>query len=297
MKTVIPFPARWTRSVAILCLAVLPVAAPLAAQTESVPQPAWHLVWNPATDLYEPYAADPRRSRHIVSLVNVLDSDLPDSQNLRWGLSIGGTYGIARLVPHGNVDRAWQVEVEARFYAQFDIHYALDEIGHDGRVGGILIKSLNRDVAARLTFIHTSNHIGDEYLLRNHITERLPSRREEAGAGVSWKISENLRTYGEAGYGLNLGPRNRPIRLQTGLEFTDRPRFGSSRLYAALDATSFEENDYDISANLQAGILLQSAGSHRKYRIGFELYDGRAQLDSFFLNHERYATFGFWLDL
>lgn len=276
---------------------LLIVPALLFAQIDPSVTPEWHLVWNPATDLYAPYVADPRRSRNIVSIISALDSDLPDTQNLRWGLSIGGTYGIARLVPRNAPEHAWQLDVEARFYAQFDIHYALDEIGHDGRVGATLIKGLTPNVATRLSFIHTSSHLGDEYILRNHVTERPAERREELGAGLSWKLSERLRTYAEGGYGLNLNPGTRPVRLQAGLEFEDRPRLWNSRWYAAVDASSFEDNDYRISTDLQTGLLFRSTGSDREYRFGVELYDGRSQLDAFYRYHERYAVFGMWLDL
>jgi hypothetical protein len=272
------------------------LTTPLLAQTEAEPH-AWELRWNPPADLYEPYAADPRRSRHIISLINATHSNLPDSQNLRWGLSIGGTYGLARLIPRKAPDRAWQLEVEARFYGQYDIHYALDEIGHDGRLGGLLIKSVTDDVAVRLTFIHTSSHVGDEYILRNHLTERPSARREEVGTGISWKIAKNVRTYAEAGYGLNLGKGNRPMRVESGIEFHDKPRLGAGRFYAAVDATSFQENGWKVSTNLQTGVLFQSHGSDRKYRFGIELYRGRSQVDSFYRYHERYATIGMWLDL
>lgn len=280
-------------------LLALMVAAPLIAQPapEETLVPVLRLTWNPPTDIYPPYAADPRRSRHIVAIVSAVESELPDSQNLRWGLSIGGTYGVARLSRAGAPDRAWQLDVEGRFYSQWDIHYALDEIGHDGRVGATLIKQIRPDLAFRIGYVHTSSHIGDEYLLRNNITERLSSRKEEVGAGVSWKIDERLRTYADVGYGLNLGTRNKPLRLQTGLEFEDKPRLGKSRWYAAIDATSFEENDYEVSANLQTGFAFSSAGSPRRYRFGIELYDGRSQLDTFFMYRERYAVIGMWLDL
>ncbi len=280
----------WRRvDVAAGCALLALTALPAAAQTT--------LSWSPSTDLYAPYVADPRRSRHIIGLMRVVDSDLPDSQNLRWGLSIGGTYGIARLTPAAHPEHAWQFDVEARFYAQFDIHYALDEIGHDGRLRVALVRGITPDVATRFTFVHTSSHAGDEYLIRNHLTDRSNSRREEVGAGVSWTISPRFRTYGDFGYGINLGPENRPIRLQSGIEFEDEPRLGNGRLYAALDVTSFEENGYQTSKNLQAGILFQSAGSDRQYRFGVELYKGRAQLDNFFLDHERYVIVGMWLDL
>jgi uncharacterized protein DUF1207 len=280
-------------------LLALMIAFPLIAQPAPEKPLAlnFRLTWNPPTDIYAPYVADPRRSRHIIAVISALDSELPDSQNLRWGLSIGGTYGVARLSRAGAPDGAWQLDVEGRLYSQFDIHYALDEIGHDGRVGATLIKAVRPNVAIRVAFVHTSSHIGDEYLLRNNITERLSSRKEEAGAGISWKIDTRLRTYADVGYGLNLGTRNRPLRLQMGLELEDQPRLGKSRWYAALDATSFEENDYEVSANLQTGFVFSSNGSPRRYRFGIELYDGRSQLDTFFMFHERYAVIGMWLDL
>jgi len=93
------------------------------------------------------------------------------------------------------------------------------------------------------------------------------------------------------------GPRNRPIRFETGLEFEDEPRLGKGRWYAAIDGTSFQEYSYQLSANLQTGLLSRSANSDRRYRFGIELYDGRSQLDTFFQFRERYATIGMWFDL
>ena len=281
----------------ILCAAVF-LSLPAMADAEDIAvSEGWRLRWNPGLDLYPPYAADPRRSRHIMSIARAMNSDLPAAGDWRWALSIGGEYGIARLFRESDPKRGWQFGAEARFYTQFDIDHDLDEIGHDGRLGAVLVKGLGRDLALRVTFHHTSSHVGDEYLLRNDIRERLSVRKEELSTGVSWKLGQWWRTYAEAGYGLNLGVRNEPLRLQTGIEVESWPILANGHWYAGLDLTSFQENDFEISTNLQTGIVFPFGDADRWYRFGIELYDGRAQLDSFFLFHETYLVVGVWLDL
>jgi hypothetical protein len=258
---------------------------------------SWHILPNPRTDLYPRYVADPRRSRNIITILQAFNSGVPLTGNKRWGLSIGGQYSLLRLYRGENPENGWQFDVEARFYAQYDIENSLDELGHDGRIGGIVSKKLGDRVAARLAFVHTSNHIGDEYLLRNHSTLRPSSRKEEIATGLSWQPTPRWRTYGEIGYGLNLGMLNRPWKMQTGLEYESVPFGRRARWYAATDMTTWKENAWQPSVNLQTGIVFPFPETGRAYRFGVEVYRGRAQLDSFENHREDYIVVGTWLDL
>lgn len=276
--------------VVVLTSIAAPSPAPLHAQTE---ERGWRVEFNPVTDLFPRYIADPRRARNIIAILHAPDSTIPDTGQLRYHLSTGGQYSLVR-VHRGEPHLGWQADVEARFYAQFDIDHNLDEIGHDGRLGLVLTKGFSERSAARLAFHHTSSHIGDEYLIRNESFERLSVRKEELAVGWSWQRSVRVRLYGETGYGINLGELNEPWRLQGGVELTARTR--PHQWYAAVDFASFQENDWEIASNLQTGIAFPTRGG-RAYRLGLELYRGRAQLDSFFLFRESYVIVGAWLDL
>ncbi|SRR5712691_7845 len=258
---------------------------------------SWHILLNPRNDLYPRYVADPRRSRHIVTILRAFDSGVPLTGNTRYSLSIGGQYPLLRLYRGENPENGWQVDVEGRFYEQFDIENNLDELGHDARIGGIASKKFGDRMAIRLTYVHTSSHVGDEYLLRNQLTSRPNARKEEIAAGLSWQVTPRWRTYGEIGDGLILGPLNKPWRIQTGLEYEGLPFGRRARWYAATDVTTFQESGWQPSVNLQTGIVFPFPEAGRTYRFGAEVYRGRAQLDSFLNHREGYIVVGTWLDL
>lgn len=255
---------------------------------------AQKIEWSPEGDVYPRYVADPRRSRHLISVIQALESEIPEAGDTRFMLMIGGLYPLAR---RGAPTAAWQLDVEARYFAQYDIDRDLDELGHDARLGLYLSHSFSPRLVGRFGVVHTSSHMGDEYVIREEITERLNSRKEELALGVSWMIRERLRTYAEGGYGLNLGPLNEPLRLQSGLEWEGVPRWGGWRFYAATDVATWEEDDWDVSVAIQSGLVLPLPQKTRWYRLGIEFYDGRSRLDSFQQFHERYVVVGLWLDL
>jgi hypothetical protein len=275
---------------------LLLVAAPARAE--------WLLEWNPAGDLYPRYLADPRRPRNIAALSAAFRSDIPGSGDLRFLTAIGDQHSIVRFYRRDTPLDGWQFDVEARYFAQFDIENALDELGHDERLGIIASRRLDARTAVRGMFFHTSSHMGDEYILRNRLTEaeRISSRKEEFAFGLSHRLNQSLRTYGEFGYAINLGKLNKPLRGQAGLEYESNLRSwseGKASLgwYSGVNVTGWEENDWEVSATLQTGMVARFPASGKYYRLAVELYDGRSQLDAFFLFRESYLTVGFWLDL
>jgi hypothetical protein len=249
--------------------------------------------FSPDTDLYPRYVADPRRSRHLISVVQAVDSEIPGAGDTRFLLMIGGVYPLARL----QSGATWQVDVEARYIAEYDIDRDLDEIGHDARLGLHLSRSFGPRLVGRIGAVHTSSHMGDEYILREEITERLNSRKEEVAAGLSWAVRESTRAYVEGGYGLNLGPLNEPLRFQTGLEWEGQPFWSAWRPYVAGDLATWEEDRWDLSATIQGGIVFPRPEKTRWFRLGLEVYDGRSRLDSFQQFDERYVVVGMWMDL
>jgi hypothetical protein len=264
----------------------------------------WLVEWNPVGDLYPRYLADPRRPRNIAALSAAFRSDIPGSGDLRFLTAIGDQHSMVRFYRRDAPLDGWQFDVEARYFAQFDIENALDELGHDERLGIIASRRLDARTAVRGMFFHTSSHMGDEYILRNRLTEaeRISSRKEEFAFGLSRRLNQSLRTYGEIGFGINLGKLNRPLRAQAGLEYESGLRSRSDRSaslgwYSGVNVTGWEENDWRVSATLQTGIVASFPASGRHYRLAVELYDGRSQLDAFFLFRESYITVGVWLDL
>lgn len=249
-------------------------------------EPAFQMF--PASNLYPGYVADPRRPEFGVSVLAVPDPEIFDSGDRRFGLKLGGRFGLLRY-------RRVQLDIEAGFVGQFDIEHSLDNIGWDGIYGFLLSSGVGRGVSVQIGGKHISSHVGDEYAERTG-RRRIDYTREELAAGVAWAFSPGWRTYAEAGWAFdpreNVGQE--AGRLQLGLEH-EAPGSLGGRVgwYAAADLGALEERGWQVDPTLQAGFLIPSGD--RLWRAGLGYHDGTVPLGEFFRVDERYLVLGLWL--
>jgi len=260
--------------------------------------------WLPEGTLYEPYVAEIRRPGLGAGVIGVTDVGAADSGDLRFGLKLGGSFGLLRLAP-ADSERLWQLALEAGFYGQFDIDHSLDNLGWDGLYGLTLatVRADGRGPALELAVNHISSHVGDEYAERTG-RRRIGYTREEVAVGVSWRPDQRRwqrwRAYGEAAWAHVT--RNEelqdPGRVEAGVEYEAPGAVGRSGrwgTYAALDVNLWEERDWEPSVGLAAGF--RAASADRIWRLGFLAYDGQVPIGEFFQVEERYVIVGMWLDL
>lgn len=256
--------------------------------------------WFPEGVLYTPYVAEIRHPGFGVTLLGVADVGAAESGDQRFGLKLGGRFGLLRVSPRGS-DRLWQVSMEAGFYGQFDIDHSLDNLGWDGLYGATLTtaRADRGGLAFKLAMNHISSHVGDEYAERTG-RRRIGYTREELALGVSWRPAERWRSYAEAAWGYELRQRDvqQPGRLEAGLEY-EAPgtvgRTGRWGTYAALDVNAWEERDWRPSVAVEAGFVAPSGD--RRWRAGLAYYDGQLPIGEFFQVDETYLLAGLWLDL
>lgn len=243
----------------------------------------------PPSNLYPGYVADPRRPEFGLTVLAVPDPEIPDSGDRRFGLKLGGRFGLLRV-------RGWQFDIEAGFTGQFDIDHSLDNIGWDGTYAFLLSRALGEGLAVQAGGKHISSHVGDEYAERTG-RRRIDYTREEIAAGVSWVAAPGWRTYAEAGWAFE--PKEdvgqEPGRLQVGLEHEAPGSLPGGRLgwYAAMDLGALEERSWQVDPTLQAGLLVPSGD--RLWRVGLGYHDGTVPIGEFFQVDERYVVLGLWL--
>lgn len=248
--------------------------------------------------LYPFYLADPYRSVFALQHMTVLNPRIPQAGNRRWGLKLGGVFGLARFHPRDDPELGWQLDFEGSIRGLFDVDHSADNIGWDGVYGLQLAWKRDNSVAWRVALHHNSAHIGDEYAERTG-RRRLGYTREELRVGVA--VGQDTRWTGYADIGRAYTMRNRalqkPWRMQTGLQYVHPPGLfgGALGAYGAVDMSAFEENDWDGAVSAQAGIYMPAG--QRVWRVGVELYDGRSILSEFFFRKERHLLLGLWLDL
>lgn len=307
----------WSCCLCAAALLLTPLAGLSAAEGQAFPRPfeasratvhewdspGWELesgrrlLLFPAGDLYPHYVADPHRRAFAVKLMQYDRTDIPAVGSDRINVKFGGRFGVLRSVSPQVPERAWQLNLEVGFDAQFDNENAQDNIGWDGHYGLLLTAIPARDLAVKLGMMHVSSHVGDEYMQRTG-RQRIEYTRGEAVAAVSRGIGL-WQAYAEAGWGYEL--RNpdlqKPWRIQMGAQFESKTGFWDNRLrwYGGLDLSAMEERDWRIDTAIQAGLTLRAGG--RPWRLGLELHDGRPSIGEFFQATERRISLGLWLDV
>lgn len=297
--------------VGLLAVVVTVAALPTPLRAED---PGHRRQWFPSGSLYDPYLAEINRPGMGVTVVGVDESGIEGAGRLRLGLKLGGRFGLVRVAPpEGEPGRRWQLGLGAGFYGQFDLENSLDNIGWDGLYSLVLTSAptLQSGPAFKVGMQHWSSHVGDELMERTG-RERIGYTREEVVLGVSWPVvgsgtepGRRLRIYAEAAYGTSGNAEDpagvgiqEPGRVQIGVEHEAPESVGATGRwgwYAAFDANSYEERNWEVDLSLGAGLLIPAAD--RRWRIGALLYDGRTPVGEFFQIDQRYAILGVWLDL
>lgn len=261
---------------------------------ENVARTIW---WMPAPNFYPQYIADPLRPQSALKILSVVDSEIPDTGSGRFGLHLGGRFGLVRWHPEGQPDRGWQLDFEGGFSGQFDIGNSLDNIGWDGLFGLSLSWVPSPNLGFRAGTRHDSAHVGDEYAER-HGRQRIGYTREEIFLGVSWRPDAEWRIYAEGGYGYGLDDFQEPGRLQAGVEYFGSRRFWKNRMswFAALDLQSFQEDKWSFRTALQLGFLLPTGRGSSRYRLAVELVHGRSVMGEFAFRDETSIGVGWYFD-
>ncbi len=265
----------------------LVLAAAISASTAGAdPRPA--ITWFPDAALYPAYNADPRQPRFALRLLSMTRRAIPHTPRARLATAVGRELAALRLHPVGAPERGFELTLAAGFFAQWE-ERGRDGIGWDGiyRVNGAWKPSAA--LAFKLGLHHVSSHVVDEYI-ENTGRRRIGYTREEIAIGAGW--FGRLRVYGEIGYAhLMRSALQEPWRLQAGLEYE------AAKYYAAVDAQTHQENDWENSLAVAAGLRWPLRHPGQALRIGLEYYRGRSPLGEFFQAQENQLGLGCWLDL
>jgi hypothetical protein len=82
--------------------------------------------WFPPSNLYPRYIADPIRPQNALTLQWLADTEVPETSSGRFGLRLGGSFGIYRWHPEGKPHRGWQLSFEGGLSGQFDMGHSWD---------------------------------------------------------------------------------------------------------------------------------------------------------------------------
>jgi len=188
-------------------------------------------------------------------------------------VGFGETFGLYRN-PGRREGDGFQANIAGGLFAQFNLDAPSSDLINADYVIGLPLTYRAGPNAVRLRVYHQSSHLGDEFLLG----PSAPPRQN-----LSF---ESLELLGSRDFD--------SLRLYLGVEYRGaHPLFGTTRLVGGLDLKSWQQQDWEVSANLTFGLEFDSpAGNHRRLRLPFEAYDGFAPYGQFYEEEITYFGFG-----
>lgn len=252
----------------------------------------WTIQLLPSGLLYHSYLAGPREPRFGYEW-------LYDAQRGDWvnEVTLGGRAGLIRI---GNYDQqspeGWQLDVEGAAFPRLAAG-SLDLVAADFRFG-VPLTCRCGPFQAKLAYYHLSSHVGDEFLLNTASNfSRINFSRNAFVLGTGYFPLEDLRLYGEIGYGFLNDGGNQPWEFQFGAERgPSRPTGSRGAPFWAVNAHLRQEVDFGGSLTAEAGWAWRGADTGYLLRVGGQYFTGHTRQFEFLGRTEDFVGIGMWLD-
>lgn len=252
----------------------------------------WSLQLLPSGLMYRSYLAGPREPRFGYEW-------LYDANREEWvnEVALGGRVGLLRF---GNRDplspQGWQLDIEGAAFPRLAAG-SLDLVATDFRFG-IPLTWCHGPYQAKLAYYHLSSHAGDEFLLNTDSNfSRINFSRNAFVLGAGYFPLEDLRLYGEIGYGFLNDGGNQPWEFQFGAECgPSRPTGSQGAPFWAINAHLRQEVDFGGSFTAEAGWAWRGADTGYLLRVGVQYFTGHTRQFEFLGRTEDLVGIGMWLD-
>ncbi len=244
----------------------------------------------PATLLWKPPIANLREPQFYGIFHNINGKSYIDT-------AIGAEFGLGRIGPVGKSDPTRQLENEGlqldvfgAVFTRFDSKRFLTAIDYRA---GIPLVYKKGPWSTKLSYEHTSTHIGDEYSQAFHVYQK-PLVLDEVVFGLSRYWGDHLRTYGQAGYAFNTAKEtnaNNRTRFDWGVSYSNYYDTGPvGRPFAAYDMDIRSYQSYTPNNSFQIGWQWVNHG--RSVRLAIQVYEGRSMFGQFYTKNENWIGFG-----
>ena len=161
---------------------------------------------------------------------------------------------------------------------------------------GIPISYRSGPFSALLRVYHQSSHLGDEYLLREEVDDRVNLSYESVDLKLSYEFPKGIRIYAGAEHLFDRDPADLDKwAVQYGFEYESPWKFANNVLRPVLGANfkNWQETGWttDISIRIGAQFENRRASGH-KIQLLFEYFDGHSPNGQFFERQIEYVGFG-----
>jgi Protein of unknown function (DUF1207) len=254
------------------------------------PDQPYEYVTLPATLLWKPPTANLREPQFYGIFHNMGGKSYIDT-------AIGAQFGLGRIAPAGRSDPTKQLENEGiqldvfgAVFTRFDPKRFLTAADYRA---GIPLTYKKGPWSTKLSYEHTSTHIGDEYSQAYHVKQK-PLVLDEVVYGLSRYFGDNLRLYGQIGYAFNTAKEtnaNNRTRFDWGVSYTNYYDTGPvGRPFAAYDMDIRSYQSYTPNNSFQVGWQWVNHG--RDVRLAVQVFSGRSMFGQFYTHNESWVGFG-----
>jgi hypothetical protein len=244
----------------------------------------------PSTLLWKPPIANLREPQFYGIFHNINGQSYIDT-------AIGAEFGLGRIAPKGRSDPSKQLENEGlqldvfgAVFTRFDAKRFLTAIDYRA---GIPLVYKKGPWSTKLSYEHTSTHLGDEYLEAYH-AKQVPLVLDEVVFGLSRYWGDHLRTYGQTGYAFNTAKEsnaNNRTRFDWGISYSNYYDTGpTGRPFAAFDMDIRSYQEYTPNNSFQLGWQWVQHG--RSVRLALQYFEGRSMYGQFYTKDENWYGFG-----
>ena len=254
------------------------------------PDSPYEYVTLPATLLWKPPQANLREPQFYGIFHDIKGKSYIDT-------AIGAQFGLGRIAPAGRSDPTKQLENEGiqldvfgAVFTRFDPKRFLTAADYRA---GIPLTYKKGPWSTKLSYEHTSTHIGDEYSQAYHVRQK-PLVLDEVVFGLSRYFGDHVRLYGQAGYAFNTAKEtnaNNRTRFDWGINYMNYYDTGpTGRPFAAYDMDIRSYQQFTPNNSFQVGWQWVNHG--RSVRLALQLYSGKSMFGQFYTHTENWAGFG-----
>ena len=261
----------------IVILALMLLAVPMWLQSQN------NAEFFPKQRIFKALWLDPHEAQAYGS-INLYweENEKTDRAYLPFGF--GFYKSVVRINGRRPVELGFDLSAHIQFeWLDDDGKFVRNILNTDYKISFVASTQLNGRHALRLRGYHVSSHLGDDYVIQNHIGSYFPNPNNYEQLDLTWRRNGDwLDVYGGAGVVIRPETIRKRLSFQAGA-YLDRPlREGRlpAGFVAGADVKILQQNDFNPGLKLAAGLRLGNK-RERPVRFILEVYRGNLPYSPF----------------
>lgn len=239
---------------------------------------------------------DPSEVQVSGSINGLLTKDVLNSQYLPFGIGVAQSIASKKL----DDDASWEILGELGAFTQFEWKLIENEqqrnlINTDYRINFSYIRQQNKNTY-RLRFFHVSSHLGDDYLIRNNISEYSVNKvnYEQLEFTFFHDYSSQLKTYVGIGSVVRPNSIRLPFSYHAGFQYNSADKINQWGFSFGGNVKGSQETDFNPGVKIGIGPAYFVENKTDPVRLILEYYNGNLPYSQFEESHIEWFGLGLY---